>query len=196
MARATVILSRNPPDVNRAIRQIGMAKGFRHDNPQFKPFRKPRLPQDSKHGDGIDGRYERAKQKAVDKFQGQTQPPGNAVEKRPDNERGYNAAGSRKDPDLLLLFQQFSEVDMKRAGKEQETKHPHHKGLIEVDVPDEGEPVFLDAETQRSETADNKHTQRHQHGDEHDPDRSGQLYEPAVHIAEDDRKGDQYRDDV
>ena len=112
------------------------------------------------------------------------QPP----QRSPGDERRDHHAEAREEADRPLALRELGEVDVQRAGEEQEREHAVEERAVELDRADclSGEPRRIDAELAERHEKERQHEREEQHRHAH------RLADVAVvHPAEERGEGDE-----
>ena len=137
------------------------------------------------HGHGIGRTDERAEDESDDE-----RNAGEPVERETDDEGGDQKADRGGKDHHPFLVGEIGEIDVQRAGEQDETQHPVHQRLVEIDAGDEGAQVrhqrqsrYRPVEPHRPERC------RKSHDDEADGRRQAQddMVDPAERRGEHDQ---------
>ena len=112
-----------------------------------------------------------------------------------DQEGREQHAEARHGGDRPFAGREMAEVDVQRAGKEQEAQHTLHQGLLEVDLQQRGAQALAEAEG-GEDRVDAKGGERGGERDYHQPDGGRQAQEMMIEVTEHGGQRQQNRDDV
>lgn len=101
-------------------------------------------------------------------------------------------AAEREQRDGELLAPELGEVDVKRAGEQQEAEHAVEEGVLEVEALDERADARGELDHVHRVEAD--HRQRAEHRHRHEADGRGEAQEACVDPAEQRRQRDHARE--
>jgi len=154
----------------------------------------PRVAQHAEHGDGIGGGDDGAEEQALGEPQRKPAEAGDQ-QGQPAHEGGREQhAERRQHADQRLLAQQRRDVDLQRAGEQQEREHPlEHRGP-KVNAVHEPAGEFVHRPSQR---AGRDQRQRKEQAPDRHADRRREAPDLSVELVEQPRRGghDQQREE-